>query len=363
MAVWLKISRFGGASPIIACSMFLVLLTIVLGHLDVLGTWMEAAASASSGITAIFPIPGAVATMVFVTIGIFTLGGPGIGAFAPLLVIAALVINAKKVMAAITTAWAYPLQLLWTYLTLQAGENFYRYLIFWTSSLITSWGMGYLMRAFLDYSNRHLAEKLADQRHRIARDLHDTVAYSLSLIVMRTEQARLKGMAEIEDLVFVGQTAERSIRELRGMMALLRSEVPDVEPSEIWHPAPVAESLASETARLKALGFKVSVQVEGDVEKMPHSIDDAMSKAIHEGANNIAKHAEPKSGCAFMISVSDTDAELVMTNAPRKKTVKRNSHMQLGLVGMRERAVALGGEFSAGPGAERWITRMSLPTI
>ncbi|MEU7065752.1 sensor histidine kinase [Streptomyces sp. NPDC051578] len=198
--------------------------------------------------------------------------------------------------------------------------------------------------------------RVAEERLRIARDLHDVVAHHIALVnvqagvaahVMdkRPDQAK-------EALAHVRDASRSALNELRATVGLLRQSGDPEAPTE---PAPglgVLEEL-TDTFRNAGLPVKVMVELGRDGEPLPAAVDLAAYRVIQEALTNVRKHAGP--GATAEVSVVRVGASVEVTvlddggtsadSAPRPAD-PGGGH---GLLGMRERTGALGGSCSAGP--------------
>lgn len=232
---------------------------------------------------------------------------------------------------------------------------------FWSVLLAITWLVSYAMRASTLLHEAERERALTAQRQALARDLHDTVAHSLSLMVMRCERALIHGGATDDDLEFVIETGHQSIAELRGMLRLLRTASSGTDARETgWKLEPLDQVLAGCCADLRARGFTVSLSQEGELDGLPQSVADSLGKIAREATANIVKHGDLRGPCTVMVSVDAREAELVFMNEPHPLPTM-SSKEPLGLRGIQERAEALGGTASAGMGSTRWITRVAVP--
>jgi signal transduction histidine kinase len=198
--------------------------------------------------------------------------------------------------------------------------------------------------------------RIADERLRIARDLHDAVAHALVAINVRAGVAAHLHSSENADgaLTDIMAVSADALNDLRTTLSLLR---------EADDPAPTAPSLdlASTTQLLdhaRAAGLEVDADVELNGHAIPIAVEQAGFRIVQEALTNVMRHAAASrarvslrvDANALLIDVTD-DGTGAVSGAP--------GH---GLRGMTERAAALGGEVSAGP-AERggWHVHARLP--
>jgi signal transduction histidine kinase len=190
---------------------------------------------------------------------------------------------------------------------------------------------------------------VAEERARIARELHDIVAHSLSVMVLHTGAVRHRlpdGFAdEKEALRGVEETGRRALSEMRHLLGALRS---DDEAAELSPQAGMA-GLDSLLQEVRDAGLPVRLDVHGEPFALPGPIDLAVYRIAQEGLTNVLKHAHA------------TRAHVSIHYAPRDLRVEIRDDgdgpqpgdgLGHGLVGMRERVKIYDGELTAGPGPE-----------
>ena len=356
--------RLRAWSPTVALALLVAILVVALGirrQESPILLVAELTLCALAALSGHSPRVGGLLTLAFLGVLAVTPGSVGLSAYAALLPILSASIAGRPWLRLGLALGALGLLMLLTNRTLLPGESLTDYALFWVGWVAAAWLFGDAMRALLEKSGRRAREQLEAQRHSIARDLHDTVAHSLSLIVMRGEQARLAGTTTREDLDFMVATADQSIQDLRGMLRLLRTTDFAGSQADTWTVAALPDVLEDSVRRLREHGFTPALSVEGDLTGLSASIQETLGKVTHEATTNVLRHGAPGTRCAILLEVGADAAELVMTSVPGRPARSGPEHPPLGVVGMRERVTAMGGQFSAGLGAERWITRASLP--
>ena len=198
--------------------------------------------------------------------------------------------------------------------------------------------------------------RVADERLRIARDLHDAVAHALVAINVRAGVAAHLHPSEDSDgaLTDIRTVSAEALNDLRATLSLLR---------EADDPAPTAPTLdlASTTQLLdhaKAAGLDVDVDVELNGHTIPIAVEQAGFRIVQESLTNVMRHAA--ASCArIRLRV---EANVLLIDVNDNGTGGASGAPGHGLRGMSERAAALGGEVSAGP-AERggWQVHARLP--
>jgi signal transduction histidine kinase len=192
---------------------------------------------------------------------------------------------------------------------------------------------------------------VAQERVRIARELHDVVAHSLSVISVQANaaEAALEHEPALarEPVAAIRLSAREALEEMRRMLALLRTD----EEAEGTGPRAGLADLDTLLDSVRAAGLPVRTVVRGTARRLPAGVDVSAFRIVQEALTNVLKHAGP---AATQVEV-DYDAAQVTLSVVNEQPVRppatthRGGH---GLVGIRERAHACGGTVSAGPRPE-----------
>jgi signal transduction histidine kinase len=202
-----------------------------------------------------------------------------------------------------------------------------------------------------DETRQAMVDTLQDQaamgeRARIARDLHDVVAHHVSAIAVQAESARLtteglpaEGRAHFEA---IGQTARDALAEMRRLLGVLREDV-DVEAARDPQPGLARLNELVDTAR--ASGTPVRLTLSGDVAPLPPGVDLCAYRILQEALTNARRHA----------AGAQVDVELEYGSDLLRLRVRDHGQTAIapdldghGLLGMRERAIMVGGTLGAG---------------
>jgi signal transduction histidine kinase len=190
-----------------------------------------------------------------------------------------------------------------------------------------------------------------EERLRIARELHDSLTHSISVIQVQAgvavHLARKRGEDVSPALLAIQEAGADAGRELRETLGVLRSEE-DADGSGLCQ-------LDSLVARAQAAGLPVTVTVTGAERPLPSEVDQAAYRIVQEALTNVSRHAGH--ACASVHLHYTPETLTVQVDDDGKGTVtstvtstgSRLSGPGLGLVGMRERVSALGGQLQAGP--------------
>ncbi len=193
---------------------------------------------------------------------------------------------------------------------------------------------------------RRTAEAVAAERSRIARELHDIVAHSMSVVIVQAEGAkRLVGKdddAVLEALGAIESTGRTNLNDIRGVVGLLRDDDAEL--------APAAElsAIAGLVDHCAAAGLPVTLSVVGEPRGLPAMIELSGYRIVQESLTNAMKHAGPRAKAAITLDYGSDELRISVTDTGRGAAASRE-HAGYGLIGMRERVEAFGGELHAGP--------------
>jgi signal transduction histidine kinase len=239
----------------------------------------------------------------------------------------------------------------------------------WILGIVFPWLIGRAvfrqaqLAAALQATRRELAERaMLEERRRIARDVHDFVGHGLAAVMLQVTSARhvlrRDPAAAEEALLSAEEVGRRSMQELRRTVALLRS---DDEPG-VLPPVPSAVEIPALVDSARAGGLAVELRVSGALSEIPPSVGVAVYRIAQEALANAARHA-PRARTLLELNVSDGQVLLVAETVGPVAAVPANEpqRRRYGLIGMRERATALGGEFAAGRTSDGWRVSCQLP--
>ena len=190
-------------------------------------------------------------------------------------------------------------------------------------------------------------EAAAAERARIARELHDLVAHSISVIAVQTGTLRRRlshdRPDDAEELGQVERTARETLAEMRRLLGLLRTDDHALALTPQPDLAPV-ERLAEQVRRA---GLPVELAVEGDPRPLPPGVDLAAYRIVQEALTNAVKHAGPaRARVAVRYLPRELELEITDDGSGPRATGDGTGH---GLVGMRERVALYGGSLDTGP--------------
>jgi len=184
-----------------------------------------------------------------------------------------------------------------------------------------------------------------EERLRIARELHDSLTHSISVIQVQAgvavHLARKRGEEIPPALLAIQEAGADAVRELRATLGVLRADE-DGDGSGLGQ-------LDRLVARAQAAGLPVTATVTGPQRPLPPEVDQAAYRIVQEALTNVSRHAGPARATVHVHFGPGSLSVQVDNDGTGTATGARSSGPGLGLVGMRERVSALGGWLQAGP--------------
>jgi signal transduction histidine kinase len=188
---------------------------------------------------------------------------------------------------------------------------------------------------------------VAEERARIARELHDVIAHCVSLIVVQAGAERRvlpSEQASTRDaLRSIEQTGRQALVEMRRLVEILDRRDATLAPQ------PSVDQLGGLVEQVREAGLAVELRVEGDPQSLPPGVDLSAYRIVQEGLTNALKHAGP---ARAIVTVRYGPGALDLEVADDGRGMASSDGGGHGLVGMRERAALFGGTLQAGPRVE-----------
>ncbi|NGY61928.1 sensor histidine kinase [Lentzea sp. NEAU-D13] len=278
--------------------------------------------------------------------------------------------------ALIYSAWLLAGTLLWA--IFQVGDLQAILLVFMIFVIFGfSWAMGEFVGARRAYQGEleqrlKLLETERDQqaqiavgeeRSRIARELHDVVAHAVSVMIVHADGAAytIRSQPEVAENAVrtIAETGRLALTEMRRLLGVLRSEDAETQ----WAPQPDARGVVELAENTRAAGVPVRLEINGDVDDLPVGVGLSVYRIVQEALTNTIKHAGAGSTATVRLARSPEELRLEVVDngfGTPHDVVKVSGGN--GLIGMRERAAVLGGEFEAGPNpGGGWRVRAVFP--
>ncbi|PWI13317.1 two-component sensor histidine kinase [Streptomyces sp. Act143] len=191
---------------------------------------------------------------------------------------------------------------------------------------------------------------VAEERARIAAELHDVVTHNVSVMVIQAGAARKVMDTEPERskeaLLAVEAGGRAAMAELRHVMGLLAA--PDPDRPEALEPQPGLAQLDALIVRVRAAGTPVGVAMSLPPEPLPSGVDLTAYRVVQEALTNTIKHA-PGADASVTVGYSDDRLEIEVVDTGAVGDAARADGNGRGLIGLRERLAVYGGELAAGP--------------
>jgi signal transduction histidine kinase len=239
----------------------------------------------------------------------------------------------------------------------------------WAVAIMFTWVVGLALArqdrlvVELERTRRQLAEQaLLAERRRIARDVHDLVGHGLAAVMLQVTSARhvlrRDPDAAAEALRSAEEVGRRSMQELRRTVGLLRSD----DEAGVAAPVPTASEIPALIEQARAGGLAVELRTRGDLSGIPPTVGLALYRITQEALANAARHA-PRARTTLGLELTNGRVALrAETSGPLTTgSSSQRERPHYGLIGMEERATALGGEFAAGPTRDGWQVRCEIP--
>ncbi len=230
-----------------------------------------------------------------------------------------------------------------------------------------AWGLGIYARSRREYTNLveerasllererevRAREAVADERARIARELHDIVGHALNLIVIQSGGAQrvLQSKPELarDSLVSIESTGRHALTDMERMLGILRET--ETGAGDL-SPQPGLGDVHRLATQVSDAGLPVSVTVEGAPAVLPSSLDLSAYRIIQEALTNALKHAGPARASVTVRYAPDSLELEIADDGRGPHDGEDGDRGGRGLIGMKERVAVFGGELNVGPRAE-----------
>jgi signal transduction histidine kinase len=253
----------------------------------------------------------------------------------------------------------------WGYAALGAALTYVTVSSLADAATVAAIGFGLFLTFFVWYLGRRLrirAERAAqlereqaaearravvEERTRIARELHDVVAHRVSLMTVQAGAAKTVAADDPEGasraMHAVEKAGREALDELRHLLGVLR---PAAE-AEALGPQPGLADVPRLVEQSRAAGLDVSLRMDGARVDLPARVDLSAYRIVQEALTNALKHAGPAARTEVRVQADDQRVDIEVLDDGRGATVLTGSGH--GIIGMRERALLLGGSLDAGP--------------
>jgi signal transduction histidine kinase len=217
--------------------------------------------------------------------------------------------------------------------------------------------------AYRTAMRERMDQAVVEERLRIARDVHDSIAHAITAINVQAGAAAhlmdRQPEAARAALLEIRRVSGAAVSDLRGTLGQLREGE-----SASLRPAPTISSLDDLVDRVRAAGVEVTLTMHGATDRIAASVDTAAHRIVQEALTNVLRHSGATTA-RVAVSVTGTDVVLDVSDDGRGSTVPGSTDgAGFGLRGMRERALSVGGSLEAAAGAEGgWRVHAVLPLV
>lgn len=224
----------------------------------------------------------------------------------------------------------------------------------------------------------------AAERTRIAREMHDIVAHSLSVVVAQADGGRYAAAADPEaatrSLTTIAETGRAALADMRRLLGVLREDpdprtgsvptvptgptVPTVSPLAPSTPQPAEHDVEQLIEQVRGSGVRASLVRMGTARRLPPGMGLTVYRICQEALTNVLKHAGPEPSVTVLVQWGVRSLVVEISDDGRGASAESDG-LGHGLLGMRERAAMFGGTVSSGPrpgGGFRVRAELPLPT-
>jgi signal transduction histidine kinase len=214
-------------------------------------------------------------------------------------------------------------------------------------TVVVAWMLGWAVRerraSAAAAADQRTRQAVSDERLRIARELHDVIAHSMSLIAVKSAVANhvadVRPQESRAALQVIEETSRASLLEIRRVLGILRDN------EATYAPVPGLADLNTLVEQAAVGGIDVKLEIHGGA-GLPESVGLSTFRIVQEAVTNVVRHATP-ANCRAIVAIERGEVRIEVTDDGRGVGPPHpGGH---GLIGIRERAALYGGDFSAGP--------------
>ncbi|MDT4981937.1 MAG: hypothetical protein QOG07_3816 [Pseudonocardiales bacterium] len=202
----------------------------------------------------------------------------------------------------------------------------------------------------------------ADERARIARELHDVVAHHLTVMIALADGAAAavptSPARAAEVMTTVSATGRKALADTRRLLGVLRAD-----PTDSLNPQPGISRLEALLEQVRSAGLPATITITGSHRELSAALQLTIYRLVQEALTNTLKHAGPGSHAFVRLAYADDGVEVDVRDDGLGSPGATEPSGGHGLTGMRERVAAWDGELRAGPASPRgWLVSARLPT-
>ncbi|MDQ3760624.1 MAG: histidine kinase [Actinomycetota bacterium] len=242
-------------------------------------------------------------------------------------------------------------------------SSFSQNAVFLVLVAVGAWGLGRLTRASqrrvqcLEREKKTAQEAVAEERRRIARELHDSVSHAVTVMILQAAGASEVADSDIAEtkqaLARIETTGKQAMAELQRLLGVLASNNPTDHAADIdgLGPQPGLADLTALLASFRTTGRQVINHVEGTPRALDPSVDLAAYRIVQEGLTNVLKHAGEHANPQLRLIWEAHSLFIQIDNGTNLAEAHQEQAISggRGLIGLRERVHAVGGHLDAKP--------------
>ena len=228
---------------------------------------------------------------------------------------------------------------------------------FFATAILAAWLAGVFVRSRREAvaqaartaaAERQAERAVADERARMARELHNIVSHNLSVVVLQAAGAQAAGSSDTgPTLEKIERSGRQALVEMRRLLGVLRQPDEPAAGPEL-SPQPGIAELAALVEGVRAAGLPVVLVIDGDPDRLPAAVDISAYRIVQEALTNVLKHAGQASAEVSVRCGAD-EVLIEVTDDGGGLQAAGQAGGGHGLTGMRERVALFGGELVAGP--------------
>ena len=225
--------------------------------------------------------------------------------------------------------------------------------------LVAAWALGDAIRSRRQFQREQVVAAVTEERLRIARDLHDVVAHSMSLIAVQAgvgaHVIRSDPKAAEQSLEVIADTSRKALEQTRSMLGMLRETEASTRP-----PTQGLDDIAALVEDVRRSGLEVELVQNGPADGTDAAVSLTAYRVVQESLTNVIKHSAAEKAQVTVAATEDSiDIEVADPGPSRPSVGARSGH---GLLGLDERVRLVGGVFEAVAIGSGFRVRANLPT-
>ena len=230
------------------------------------------------------------------------------------------------------------------------------------SLLVAAWAVGEVVRTRREGQRDQVRTAIAEERLRIARELHDVVAHSMSLIAVQAgvgaHVIRVDPAAAGRALEVIAETSRKALEQTRSMLGVLREE------NEDGHRAPTQglDDLSALVEDVRAAGLEVDYRPPGTAVEIDAAVSLTVYRIVQESLTNVIKHSAAATA-TVTVGVCDQGLDIEIRDPGPRRGAARPGSIGHGLIGLDERVRLIGGSLSHEARDDGFRVHAILPTV